>query len=298
MAFFSDRLRFRKTWNVAVSEWQPEIIHLNGTRPALLLPRDGLGIQSPILLHLRDVRDSTLARRFAARMADQIIATSHCVAESWQSAGLPGVPRVIHNGFNLSEIRGWGHRMRLPRMEDSLVAVNVSDLTAGWKRHGLFLTALRQGITRHSHLRGVMVGRARDSRSRRRLRQLRDYASALGLERAVRFVTHSDSALSWIAAADVLVSTADVEPFGRTVIEALALGKPVVVTGGGGPEEIVQGCPAGVIVPSDADSIATGILSWADPGIRQEISGAASLRAERFSDTTMRNEILDLYAGL
>jgi sucrose-phosphate synthase len=58
----------------------------------------------------------------------------------------------------------------------------------------------------------------------------------------------------------VFVNSALVEPFGLTLLEALACGLPVVATNDGGPKDIIDNCQGGILVdPKDTKSIAKAI---------------------------------------
>lgn len=60
---------------------------------------------------------------------------------------------------------------------------------------------------------------------------------------------------------------AEYEPFGMTVVEAMAVGLPVVATRNGGPRETTQGGLAGLLVdPHDPDDIASQLLSLLSDG--------------------------------
>jgi sucrose-phosphate synthase len=58
----------------------------------------------------------------------------------------------------------------------------------------------------------------------------------------------------------VFVNSALVEPFGLTLLEALACGLPVVATNDGGPKDIIDNCQGGILVdPTDTKAIAKAI---------------------------------------
>ena len=67
-----------------------------------------------------------------------------------------------------------------------------------------------------------------------------------------------------IAAARVVCQPSLVEPFGQALLEAMAMGRPVVATNVGGPPEFVT-ADAGVLVdPHDVDAIAAGLAAAAE----------------------------------
>ena len=71
-------------------------------------------------------------------------------------------------------------------------------------------------------------------------------------------VTH-DAVADWLAAADVLALPSLVEPLGVVALEAMASGRPVVVTSVGGAVEVI-GRAGTTVDPFDPTSIAAGIV--------------------------------------
>ena len=62
---------------------------------------------------------------------------------------------------------------------------------------------------------------------------------------------------------DVLVQPSDIEPFGRTVIEAMASGKPVVATNAGGPKEIIEQNADGILCEHNPKALADAVIKLA-----------------------------------
>ena len=90
---------------------------------------------------------------------------------------------------------------------------------------------------------------------------------AWGLAETVRLLGFRDNALALIAASDVFVLPSLAEPFGLVLLEAMALGKPVVATDAGGPREIVLDGETGLLVPPGSPDALAAALSrlLADP---------------------------------
>ena len=138
-----------------------------------------------------------------------------------------------------------GREFDLP---DGPRVVLVADMVE-WKRHAMFLEAAAgQQFT------ALVVGGARDDDGRRYEEQLRQQAPD-----NVRFLGFQTNPYPIIRDADVLVSAADGEPFGRTAVEAFGLGTPVVIAGGGGPQETVGGRAGAAIVEAQPAAIAAAI---------------------------------------
>jgi glycosyltransferase involved in cell wall biosynthesis len=87
-------------------------------------------------------------------------------------------------------------------------------------------------------------------------------ASQPELSHYVQFLGHRDDVPLLMRAADVIVSPSEFESFSMIIIEAMAVGTPVVATAAGGPREILTGGVTGVLVPPrDPLSLADGICS-------------------------------------
>jgi len=84
---------------------------------------------------------------------------------------------------------------------------------------------------------------------------------------------------------DVVVHASDREPFGIVVVEAMALGKPVVAGAEGGPREIITEGVDGLLAPyEDAEALARQILRYLDdPAFARRMGEAARRRARDFS---------------
>lgn len=82
-------------------------------------------------------------------------------------------------------------------------------------------------------------------------------AAELGVADKIRFMGFRSPGMQWIAACNVLLVTAIDEPFGRTLIEAMLVGTPVVATASGGNIEALRHGETGLLAPAeDADGLA------------------------------------------
>lgn len=82
------------------------------------------------------------------------------------------------------------------------------------------------------------------------------------LDDKVQLVGHCSDMPAGFLIADIVLSTSSLEPeaFGRTTVEAMAMGKPVIATGHGGSlETVVQGKNGWLVEPSDPKSLAVAI---------------------------------------
>jgi glycosyltransferase involved in cell wall biosynthesis len=115
-------------------------------------------------------------------------------------------------------------------------------------------------------------------------------ATELGLDGRIRFVGARDRAgvLELFRAADASLLTSAWENFPHTVVEALAVGTPVIATAVGGVAEVVRDGVNGLLVPpGDPEALAGAVRRFfADEALRRTLREAAApsvegLRPER-----------------
>jgi len=114
--------------------------------------------------------------------------------------------------------------------------------------------------------------------------EVRRLAVELGLGERVRFVGQQPNPLEWMAAMDVVVNASFGEPFGMVIVEALALGRPVVATRQAGPAEILtDGVDGLLVVPGDPTALAVALERLCrDPALRSRLGAAGRERAQAF----------------
>lgn len=91
--------------------------------------------------------------------------------------------------------------------------------------------------------------------------ELRERAEALGVADRLRLLGHVDELAATLMAADIVVhASTDAEAFGRTVIEAQAMARPVIASDLGGPRETVEeGVTGWRVPPGDAAALAAAL---------------------------------------
>jgi glycosyltransferase involved in cell wall biosynthesis len=126
---------------------------------------------------------------------------------------------------------------------------------------------------------------------------LRGQVLRLGLDNAVRLLGYRADPLSIVDAGDLLVLPSLAEPFGLVLLEAMALGKPVIATNAGGPREIVRPGETGLLVPpANPDALAQAICSLLAAPEKALQMGAAG--QERFQACYTRERMAQATAAL
>ncbi len=130
-------------------------------------------------------------------------------------------------------------------------------------------------------------------------RSLDALAAELGVAPAIEWLGLRQDVAELLASLDVvLVPSTYPESFGRGVIEAQAVGRPVVASRLGGLAELIEDGRSGVLVrPGDPDSLADGVARLVrDPALRRACVEEGRRRVERaWSLDTMVERTLEAY---
>ncbi len=163
-----------------------------------------------------------------------------------------------------------------------------------WKGMHVLIDALVLVRERHPAVRVVIVGGPHEPEPAYPM-ALRAQVARLGLGDSVIFAGFQADVPRWMQAMDVLVHASDREPFGIVVIEAMALGKPVVAGAAGGPAEIITPGVDGLLAPfGDAPALASALTRFLDePALAAACATAAARRAADFSDRRFAAQVID-----
>jgi glycosyltransferase involved in cell wall biosynthesis len=130
--------------------------------------------------------------------------------------------------------------------------------------------------------------------------EMRRRIAAPELDGSVKLMGYRSSGASWIGGCDLLLVTAVDEPLGRTLVEAMLVGTPVVAARSGGtPEAILDGL--GVLVGlDDANAMAQAAAELtADPEEILAMAARARISArQRFGSSRHVEAISAIYDEL
>ena len=241
-----------------------------------------------------------LDRRLAPR-CDRLIAISGEYAD-W-CRGLYGVERVdvVHPGIDPNKAREAdpARARRALGVDDETPLIVTTNKLIARKNVDVFLHAMKSVTERFPRARGVVVG---DGPLREPLLALRDELGMRDQVLFTGFVPEFRQVVDFFAAADVYVFLERNVPFGLTVLEAGACGRPVIGVRGGGTRDTMVDGETGFLVegdPLDPDEVADRICTLlGDPAARKRMGAAGIENARRFAFETMSGRFLDLLGSM
>ena len=131
-------------------------------------------------------------------------------------------------------------------------------------------------------------------------RRLSALIAALGLGDRVRFAGARRDIPAVMAALDLFVLSSRHEGFGRVIAEAMAAGRPMVVSDEGAPPELVEADRYGLCArPGDAEDFASRLQSLLGaPAAAAAMAGRARERAVAFDARTLAARVYARYVEL
>ena len=275
----------------AMSALRPgAIIHAHDSHAHTLADAISRMRDTPIVVTRRVTTMIKNPRRY--RSANAVIAISHAVREKLLAAGvLPEKIYLIPDAVDIAHVTAqtaWPDDVT-PAAPGTPLVVCVAALT---KEKGVDLLIDAAAILRQTHpaARWLVLGEGPDRTA------LEARSKALGTDQVVTLAGFVNAPESILRSATIAVQPSHSEGLGSSVLDALALGVPVVATAVGGlPDALAHG--GGVLVPAgSAVALAGAVAHLLDnPVERERLGQAGRLAATAFSVPQLVQRTLDVY---
>ena len=261
-------------------------------------------LRVPLVAFQRGDEPTSLISRLLARRVRCYVANSSATRASLVTVGVrPTDIEVVYPPVDLSRFDpSQTGRIQLVDLglPPTAPCFGIVGQLVEWKGHRVFLDAAQRVFLAMPHACALVVGEAPPDRRRYRA-ALEEQAVRLGIYDRVKFLGFRDDVADLLRLMDVVVHASIwAEPFGRVLVEAMAMKKPVVASMAGGPLEIVEDGKTGFLVPpGDAVRLAERILGLLAAPERARQMGDAGLKAAaRFDVRFHMDRIHAIYTGL
>jgi L-malate glycosyltransferase len=280
-----------------VREQRPDVVHANSIRAGLVAAVAArLGAPRPIV-HVRDVLPAgaltSLTFRVLSRSSATLVANSAYTAAAVRAAVEDAPVRVVRNAVDLARFDPRRYeprveRARLGLAEDDRALAVIAQLTP-WKGQDDAVRTVARVGRREPRVRLLLVGDivfsspATRFDNRSYVACLRRLVAGVGLADSVQFLGAREDVPAILSVLDALLVPSWEEPFGRTVVEGMAMGVPVLATSVGGPAELIDDRRDGLLLPPRSPErwaqALEGLLT--DSPARAEMGARARARAVR-----------------
>jgi glycosyltransferase involved in cell wall biosynthesis len=239
----------------------------------------------------------------ARMLASQIICISHYIAAQFTGATRAKV-RVLYNGLPEHQpppqVAIVSQRREYGAGTDDVVIGMVCRINAN-KGINTFLQAARILAKQYAHVRFVVVGGPRQPTERALFENYQADCAKWDSGGIVSFLGFRSDARDLYYTMDIVCACSlQTEGMNNTILEAMAAGRPAVVSQcGGQPELIVQGETGFVFPPGDADALARNLEQFINDRDLRRLAGVrARVRFERsFCAARFQQELVQLIAS-
>ncbi len=229
------------------------------------------------------------------RAADRVMVGSTASRDEVAHCGSKRV-RVIHHGIPIPEVTTRSEpalrvRADLGAGPGTVIIGVVSRVHPGKGLRALIL-AVEALIEKKLDVMGVIVGEGADRES------LQEYVVSRGLEKRIRLTGFMEDQDPWLAAMDVVALPTLKDSFPFSILDGMALGKPVVTTSVGDlPFAVEDGRNGYLIPPGELPPLVAALERLVlDPELRREMGerGREDVR-QRFSTEAMSEKLEEMY---
>lgn len=297
--------RHRRPWNRVLDLARVfqrnsiDVVHTHNAMPHLYGTAAGRWAGVPVVVQTRHGQRygsgswANLRYRLVSRWVDRVVAVSDDAARMCCTDDRLRPEKVtrIWNGIDVAR---FGYRGSAPNQATNPLAISVARLSPE-KDFPTLLRAVARAVREVPEFKLKIVG---DGQERPALEQL---SRELCLSEHVQFLGERNDIPHLLAAAGFFVSSSLTEGVSLTLLEAMAVGLPVLATAVGGNPEVVADGVTGHLVPAgDPNALAEGIVqmcrqagAWSDLGRcgRQRVE-------EHFDIRRMLRDYEDLYLEL
>jgi glycosyltransferase involved in cell wall biosynthesis len=223
----------------------------------------------PCIWHVRAIPSRSVPRiliqfygLLGRLLADRILVNSKATGQFLLSSPARRKVSVVYNGIDVQSYLNLDDGARIRRglnipFDEPVVAIFGRVIPL--KGHDVLVEAIHR-CDKELNPFLLIVGHYDEAGDHYRALQKR--ISLLGLDSQVRFAGHQSDIRPYLAVADMVVSASiEAESFGRTLVEGMAAGKPIIATRIGGHTEVVKDGVTGVLVDPASPEALSGQIS-------------------------------------
>jgi glycosyltransferase involved in cell wall biosynthesis len=235
--------------------------------------------------------------KYSANIIDKIICISERIKQVLIEDGIPEKKlTVIHSGIDLKKYSNvipvnLYEKYNIPK--DNIVVGTVAALV-GHKDYPTLLHAAKKVIDTNSNVTFIALGSGKDERKIKKL------AEDLRLKEKFIFAGFQENIGGFLKSFDIFVLSSKLEGLGTSILDAMAVGIPVIATEAGGIPEIIRNGKNGLLIPiqNPKDLAEAVILLANDKNRREQLVKAGKESVKKFDIHKTIQQNIELYNSL
>lgn len=235
-------------------------------------------------------------QKFVAEKADIIITPSEYLKRIVSAWGIyPQKIKIIYNSVELPE-PGYSKDEARQKLKLNGVVLLSAGRLVPWKGFDALIEIMPDLAKKISGLKLVIIGDGSEKEN------LESKIKNLGLEKRVLMtgkISH-ENLLLYLKAADIFVLNTGYEGLSHQLLEAMAVGIPVVTTDvGGNPEIIIKGKNGLLVGRNNKEDLRNAIVDlWDNDVLRDNFVKQARIDVQKFSPQIMISKTISLFNNL
>lgn len=210
----------------------------------------------PCITHIRTPINEAKIRQYLFSWTNKIVTVSDSIAKPFHEfPKIKNRVKTIYNGVDVKEfnpnIKAKQIKVELNLLKENWVVGTVGQLYSD-KGQKTFLEAAKIVLLKNKKVRFLIIGEAKKEKSKLDLQKT---VKDLDINSYVIFTGFRKDIPQILSSMDVFVLPSLKEGFSRSIIEAMAVGKPVITTPAGGNSEAVVDRVTGFLVPFNNSGI-------------------------------------------
>lgn len=272
-----------------------DVVYANGNQAIIHAILVKIFTGKKLIWHVRDNLKNKFIAQTLARFSNKILCISNYIEE--QVPAKKNKKFLVYNGIDCNH---WIPAEKdnsiideLNLAKNTLLVGNVGQLIP-WKNHLYFIEIAEIVLREFKSVHFLIIGYDLFNKKSSYVAMLKNKVKEKNLEKHVTFLGYKENVKHYINQLDILAHCATTEPFGRVVMEASALKKPVVAYDAGGVKEIIAHHETGFLSsPNDHQQFAENLLHLLkDSNLRTRFGNAGRKEiCEKFSLENMSREI-------
>lgn len=286
-----------------LSKWiqqnQIKLIHANGSRCALYAVLAAKIAKVPIIWHVRILDKDPWLDPILSKLSNLIIVNSNAVKKRFaKSKKAFSKTVVIYNGIDFKKL--YSSSLSIDLRKDLSISshdpvIGMIGRTDLYKDHETLLYSVKEVIKSIPKTKLLLIGDGE------KYSQIKKLSEELNISKSVYFLGVRDNIVDFYKALDVFVLSSKSEGFGRVLVEAMAIKRPVIGTNIGGIPEIIENNVSGILVPkNEPNELAQAILNLIqNPKFAKRLAYQAEKQVhERFCIDTHVKNVQQIYDSI
>lgn len=257
--------------------------------------------RKPHIWHIREILHGNqnlcsliphkLLFKFILKMSRKVIVNSNATAQQFQALNQDNKIQVVYNSVDFDQLTT---SMPFPEIEgvtkQSWLMAVVASIQER-KAQDIAIRAVKIAREKVPNIKLLLIGDGFENYTR----YLKKMVLELDISKNVIFLGYRDDVMNILPYCKVLLAPSQVEPFGRTAAEAMAVGIPVIATNTGGLKEIVEDNNTGYLVPiGDYSQVAEKIVElYCHPDKAEKMGEAGRELARKMFDAKRNNQNIE-----